>query len=127
MNLVLDLSILSLISIIAIYIVSSSSLLHTVIFSSVFSLLCALVYLLMAAPDVALTEASIGACVTTCFLLASLKYLDGKMLATKVDFFALSLCVVLCGLLCYGVMDFHVYRRLWDIYCQEITGNRNFS
>lgn len=109
MSLLIDLSFLTLLSLMSVVLVNSKKLLHTVIFSSVFSLICALLYLLMAAPDVALTEAAIGACVTTCFLLAALKYLEDVNAREKIDVTSLILCGSLCVLLCYAALDFHSY------------------
>jgi multicomponent Na+:H+ antiporter subunit B len=109
MSLFIDVSILILVALMAVAVVNTKNLLHVVIFSSVFSLLCALLYLLMAAPDVALTEASIGACVTTCFLLSALKYLKDIDVRAKIDLPALIVCSSLCALLCYASMDFHGY------------------
>lgn len=47
----------------------SKSLLGSVLMMSVFSLLIGLCYLFMDAPDVAMTETALGACLSTCVLL----------------------------------------------------------
>ena len=46
-----------------------------IVLTSLFSVLCSLEYLILNAPDVAITEISIGACITTIFLLKSASYL----------------------------------------------------
>jgi multicomponent Na+:H+ antiporter subunit B len=51
---------------------------NNVIYLGVFSLVMALIYLVMNAPDVAITEAAIGACITTVFFLWALKVLNYK-------------------------------------------------
>lgn len=54
----------------------SCSLLETVIVMSAFSVLISLCYLLMNAPDVAMTEVALGSCLSTCVLLNFLRSLD---------------------------------------------------
>jgi multicomponent Na+:H+ antiporter subunit B len=46
----------------------------TISYLSLFSILCSLQYLLFNAPDVSITEVSIGACLTTIFLIRSIAY-----------------------------------------------------
>lgn len=61
--------IIFLLIIISIKIITAQDLLETVIFTSVFSLLIGVSYLIMDAPDVAMTEAALGACLSTCVYL----------------------------------------------------------
>ena len=105
----LDLLILVLLLIVAIVLVHSKNLLHAIVFSSIFSLLCALLYLLMAAPDVALTEAAIGACVTTCFFLAALKHLGTETCKVKLNIPVLIACIALVVLIAFFSTELHSY------------------
>lgn len=106
---ILDLFLMSVILFIAVAIVHSSSLLTSVILATAMSVLCALLYVVMAAPDVALTEASIGACVTTCFLLATLKYLNKDTDKLKIDYLAIGICIILfVAIVCHS-LELHEY------------------
>ena len=106
---ILDIFIMTLILCVAIAIVHSASLLSAVILTTAMSVLCALLYAVMAAPDVALTEASIGACVTTCFLLATLKYLNKDTDKSSVDYLAIGMCVVLFVVIVSHSLALHEY------------------
>ena len=54
-------------------------LLNAVIAASVFSLLIGVSYLIMDAPDVAMTEAALGACLSTCVYLNLLRKLPSDL------------------------------------------------
>ena len=71
--------ILVLLCVISIKLIISKSLLESVIITSIFSLLIAISYLLMDAPDVAMTEVALGACLSTCVLLSFL----GKLVPSQ--------------------------------------------
>ncbi|QQV74820.1 hypothetical protein H6P87_00361 [Rickettsia tillamookensis] len=64
-----------LLILISIKIIFAKDLLAAVIASSVFSLLIGVSYLIMDAPDVAMTEAALGACLSTCVYLNLLRKL----------------------------------------------------
>jgi len=67
-------SVLSLISIIAaIYAVKANKLVNAIVASGVISLIASIVFLMIGAPDVAMTEASIGSGLTTVIFLYALK------------------------------------------------------
>ena len=57
----------------ALFAVHTKSLFNTVIVSGVVSLMASIVYLLLHAPDVAMTEAAIGSGLTTVVFLFTLK------------------------------------------------------
>jgi multicomponent Na+:H+ antiporter subunit B len=59
--------------VVCVQLIFTKSLLKTTIFMSAFSLLITIVYLLMDAPDVAMTEVALGACLSTCVLLNFIK------------------------------------------------------
>lgn len=67
--------ILVLLCVASIKLIVSKSLLESVIITSIFSLLISISYLLMDAPDVAMTEVALGACLSTCVLLSFLNRL----------------------------------------------------
>lgn len=105
----LDVATLLLALSVAIMIVRGTNLFSILVTGSVFSVFCALNYLVMMAPDVALTEAAVGACATTCILLASLKFFPentmpegGKLLTALVI-----LCLFI--FLSYFAFDLHSY------------------
>jgi multicomponent Na+:H+ antiporter subunit B len=60
----------------AVLVVVNHNLVSNVVAVSVFSLSVAALFLRMAAPDVALTEAAIGAAISTIFLLAAIKAIN---------------------------------------------------
>lgn len=68
-------SILILLTLVIIKLNFCSTLLETIINSSIVSLLISLAYLLMDAPDVAMTEIALGSCLSSCVLLSFLSKL----------------------------------------------------
>ncbi|WP_408005876.1 DUF4040 domain-containing protein [Rickettsia hoogstraalii] len=64
-----------LLILISIKIIFAKDLLNAVIAASIFSLLIGVSYLIMDAPDVAMTEAALGACLSTCVYLNLLRKL----------------------------------------------------
>lgn len=69
---ILHISIMVMLIIVAIMILRVRRLMAAIFLFGIFSLLMAMIYLLLAAPDVAMTEAAVGAGVSTVFLLAAL-------------------------------------------------------
>jgi uncharacterized MnhB-related membrane protein len=61
----------------AIYAVLTKKTLNAVIASGIISLSASIIYLLLAAPDVAMTEATIGAGLTTVVFLYAMKHVKG--------------------------------------------------
>ncbi|MBN2830130.1 MAG: DUF4040 domain-containing protein [Candidatus Cloacimonetes bacterium] len=78
----LNLVIIILLSIIslsaAIYAVRAKKLVNAVVASGVISLMASIVFLVLGAPDVAMTEASIGSGLTTVVFLYALKQIKSK-------------------------------------------------
>lgn len=74
----LDLLLLFLLVIAALVALEAASLLAAIVALGIFSLLAALAYTEMGAPDVAFTEAVVGAGVTGIYLITALFYLRGK-------------------------------------------------
>lgn len=56
----------------------NQKLIHNIILLSAFSILISLMYLLMDAPDVAMTEVALGSCLSTCVLLNIAKILEKR-------------------------------------------------
>jgi uncharacterized MnhB-related membrane protein len=71
--LLISLAAISIIS--ALYAVVAKTVLSAVIASGVVSLMASIIFLLVAAPDVAMTEAAIGSGLTTVVFLYALKHL----------------------------------------------------
>lgn len=62
----------------AIWVVISKSLLQAIVVSAIVSLIASALFLFMQAPDVAITEAAIGAGMTTAIFIFSYKRLEGS-------------------------------------------------
>jgi uncharacterized MnhB-related membrane protein len=72
-------SVLSLISLsAAIYAVRAKKLVNAVVASGVISLMASIIFLVLGAPDVAMTEASIGSGLTTIVFLYALKQIKSN-------------------------------------------------
>ena len=85
----------------------SKSLIESVIIMSVFSLLVGICYLFMDAPDVAMTETALGACLSTCVLLNLIKIVGediGKPQKSKL-IPATLLCIVFIVCLSLASLD----------------------
>ena len=100
------------------WLVFSKNLLQSVIIMSAFSLVISLCYLLMDAPDVAMTEVSLGACLSTCVLLNLIKIFgenvrqsDNKLGNRTKIFFATLLCLVLIGILIFAGYNLPLYGK----------------
>lgn len=87
----------------------SSSLVNIIVLSTSLSLLMSITYLLLGAPDVSITEASIGACITSVILLLSLTYVNKTTLNSKIDIKAFLVCLICVISLIYGCNDLPLY------------------
>jgi len=103
-----------LLSITAIMIISicvrliiSRNLIESIIFMSAFSLFISVCYLFMDAPDVAMTETALGACLSTCVILNLVKIVGQDIGKTqKINIIlATLLCVVLVVSLSWASLD----------------------
>lgn len=111
-NLYLLTAISLLIIIVAAKLIFARDLLETIVTMSVFSLFLALLYLIMDAPDVAMTEIALNACLSSCVLLnvinitgSSLKQsvAKGRVVLSSV------LCILLVGVLTWVGFDLVEY------------------
>jgi len=85
----------------------SKSLIESVIVMSVFSLFIGICYLFMDAPDVAMTETALGACLSTCVLLNIIKIVGddiGKPKKIKIIMSAI-LCIIFIVCLSWASLD----------------------
>jgi multicomponent Na+:H+ antiporter subunit B len=109
----LDLILLSLILFLATILMFSADYIKSVIIMALISVLAATTYLVMSAPDVALTEAAVGACASTCILLVGLRHLKKErrsfFLTKKQLLLCGSICTLLLFGLCYYSMSLHQY------------------
>lgn len=103
---------LILLILVSIQLVLSKQLLKNILLMSVFSMLIAICYLLMDAPDVAMTEVALGSCLSTCVLLNFIKMInaesrDSMKLSNVI--LALILCSSVIFTLTWAAFDFPLY------------------
>jgi len=67
---------LSVLIVISIYVIISRNLFSVIISTTIFSMVCALIFLLLDAIDVSLTEAAVGAGISTILFLSTIRYVD---------------------------------------------------
>ena len=78
--------------------------------SGIFSLLCAGLFTVMDAVDVAFTEAAVGAGVLTVLMLAALSMTTSQEKERPTNWGALIVAVLTGALLVYGTLDMPAYR-----------------
>ena len=84
----------------------SRNLFAAIMSMTIFSMICALVFLLLDGVDVSLTEAAVGAGISTILFLSSLKHMDFIIKKnTKPFLFSLVLFLVLTASLSYIISD----------------------
>lgn len=101
----IDLILLAFVSVAAIAVIRAQSLFSAVILSGVYSLLMAMVWTNMRALDVAFTEASVGAGISTVLLLGALVWCGREEKASPPDLRAIALVLVTGAVLIYGTFD----------------------
>lgn len=87
--------------------ITSKNLVESIIIMSVFSLFIGICYLFMDAPDVAMTETALGACLSTCVLLNLVKIVGedvGRTRKSKI-IFASILCTTFILCLSWAALD----------------------
>lgn len=101
-----------LLVIISVKLIFSKNLLENIINISVFSLLIGLSYLLLDAPDVAMTEVALGACFSTCVYLSFLSLLGSlgktRLKQTRI-ISSLIICTAFIAILSYAGLDLPSY------------------
>lgn len=91
----------------------SKNLIESVIIMSVFSIFISLCYMLMDAPDVAMTETALGACLSGCVLLNLIKICGEDVGTTKKIriVLALILCTMFILTLTWASLDLPLFGR----------------
>ena len=109
----IDIILLSLILFLAVMLIFAVDYMKSIIVIALISVLAATTYLVMLAPDVALTEAAVGACVSTCIMLIGIRYLKTEkplLLPTKKQLlFGGVLCFLVLIAVCYYSASLHSY------------------
>ena len=103
-----------LLIIICFRLIVSKNLIESVLLMSAFSLVIAICYLFTDAPDVAMTETALGACLSTCVLLNLVKIIGNenyKSVSKTRTLLAVILCVILILLLTIASLDLPLYGR----------------
>lgn len=118
-NAVANFVVLAMLVVTAIAVVRSRSLLNATIFLSIFSMLMAMEYLILAAPDVAITEAAVGAGISTILLLLGLFLVGDKEKKTSGGkLLPFILIVAVGGLLIYATGGMPIFGA-WDSPAQS--------
>ncbi len=102
--------------IISLVIIRSSKVIFTILLTGTYSLVAALMFVSLDAVDVAFTEASVGAGISTILFLAALSYLPKEEIKenfNKKNIYALFTCILVGGLL------------IWASYDLPLIGNEN--
>lgn len=107
--------------VLAVATIATRNLIKATIFLSIFSLLMALCYLLMNAPDVAITEASIGAGISTLVFLAALCHVKRVEKFQKLRTWPFSLVVILFMFLVFSSASFPFFGDINAITHQTIA------
>ena len=91
----------------------TDNLLESVIMLSIFSLLISICYLLLDAPDVAMTETALGACLSTCVLLNLIKIFGQEENSTSKLRIILSavLCLIFIATLTFACLELPEFGR----------------
>ncbi|WPY00236.1 Putative MnhB-like Na(+)/H(+) antiporter subunit B N-terminal domain protein [Candidatus Trichorickettsia mobilis] len=97
--------------IISMKLIISFNLFENIVLLSVFSLLISMCYLLMDAPDVAMTEVALGSCLATCILLNFIKMLKTTSLIIKNNRIipAVIICLLFSATLIWIMFDLPEY------------------
>lgn len=99
----LDIGLLAFMLAVAVAVVRVNNLLMATVLLAIFSLLMATIYLVLGAPDVAITEAAIGAGISTLLLLAALLLTGEDANPVKHKLLPLLVVVGIAALLIYAV------------------------
>ena len=87
-------------------IIKAHNLFNSIILGSILSLMIVLTYLMLAAPDVAMPEAALNACLSTTILLVIINKIgDYELAAERKKLTAILLCTLIAGFLIYVGTD----------------------
>lgn len=101
----IDILLLAFLLVTAVYVALSRDLLAVIMVFSVYSLLCAGMFMVMDAPDVAFTEAAVGAGVSTILMLLALRACPRHERPAGRQWLALVIVVLTGATLVYGTLD----------------------
>jgi multicomponent Na+:H+ antiporter subunit B len=109
----LDLILIALILCFGVMLVVSVDYMKSIITIALISVLAATAYLVLSAPDVALTEAAVGACASSCIILFGIRYLKpeknpSSITYKQIIFGGIFLLIALCTI-CYLSIPLHNY------------------
>ena len=118
---------------IAIALIKTRTVIFTVILTSAYSLVAALMFITLDAVDVAFTEASVGAGISTILFLAALSYLPKEEKEEKFNIkhiYAICTCTIVAALLIWASYDLPLVGQLENPVHQNlaqdfIEGSRN--
>lgn len=109
-----NITLLALLLAITVLICMCKNLIVSSILLSIFSLLMAAIYLFLGAPDVAITEAAVGAGISTIFIICALtniKQFEVKS-STNNKFLLLGIVVITFVMLLYGIINMPEFGRI---------------
>ena len=119
--------------IIAVFIINTRKVISTILLTGTYSLVAALMFVSLDAVDVAFTEASVGAGISTILFLAALSYLPKEETEEKFNIkhiYAICTCTLVAGLLIWASYDLPLVGQLENPVHQHlaqdfIEGSRN--
>lgn len=103
-NLIMNIFIMFMLVVTSLAVAFSRNLLSSTIFFTIFSLLMALMYVILNAPDVAITEAAIGAGISSILFLAAILLTGEKEKPKKFSIFSYAIFVFTGIVLAYSAM-----------------------
>jgi multicomponent Na+:H+ antiporter subunit B len=104
-----NIALLVFLVVITVVIIRSRDLFTAVMLSGIFSLLCAGLFTVMDAVDVAFTEAAVGAGISTVLMLAALSMTSTKEKEHPTHWGALVVALLTGAILVYGTLDMPAY------------------
>ena len=107
-EIIINAFLVSLMLVIAIFVINTRKVISTILLTGTYSLVAALMFVSLDAVDVAFTEASVGAGISTILFLAALSYLPKEEKEEKFNIrniYALSTCIIVAGLLIWASYD----------------------
>ena len=100
---------------IAFFIINTRKVISTILLAGTYSLVAALMFVSLDAVDVAFTEASVGAGISTILFLAALSYLPKEEIEEKFNIkhiYAICTCTLVAGLLIWASYDLPLVGQL---------------
>ena len=115
---------------IAFFIINTRKVISTILLAGTYSLVAALMFVSLDAVDVAFTEASVGAGISTILFLAALSYLPKEEKFNIKHIYAICICTFVAGLLIWASYDLPLVGQLENPVHQHlaqdfIEGSRN--